>query len=109
MDVSPNHEIDRDLARRFQALSDVKRLRILALLRAGERCVCELMESVGVPQPLLSFHLRILREAGLVTDRREGRWVHYAIAPEALADLTAFLESMASRRRRASGVLTTSG
>jgi len=79
------------LAPRLQALADPNRLRILEVLRRGERCVCRLEELLGMDQPLLSHHLRVLREAGLVSGRREGRWVHYSIVPEALSALEAFL------------------
>ena len=70
----------------FHALSDETRLRILERLRRGERCVCELTDALDAAQSRLSFHLRILREAGLVTDRRDGRWTHYAINPDALSE-----------------------
>lgn len=75
------------LARAFQALADDKRVRVLELLGEGERCVCELAEAIDITQPLLSFHLRTLREAGLVTDRRKGRWVHYSLNREAIEEL----------------------
>ncbi|HEY9428110.1 MAG TPA: metalloregulator ArsR/SmtB family transcription factor [Gemmatimonadaceae bacterium] len=71
----------------FHALSDETRLSILDMLRDGERCVCELQEELDAAQSRLSFHLRVLREAGLVTDRREGRWSYYSIVPEALAEV----------------------
>lgn len=71
----------------FHALSDDTRLRILDLLRAGELCVCDLQDSIGAAQSRLSFHLRVLREAGLVADRREGRWAYYRIVPESLAEV----------------------
>jgi ArsR family transcriptional regulator len=71
-------------ALRFRALGDETRLRIFEELIAGERCVAELMESTGLGQSLVSHHLRTLRDAGLVADRREGRWVFYAIAEPAL-------------------------
>jgi ArsR family transcriptional regulator len=74
-------------ARLFHALSDETRLGILELLRGGERCVCDLQADLGAAQSRLSFHLRVLREAGLVTDRREGRWSYYAVVPEALAEV----------------------
>ncbi len=83
------------LARGFQALSDEKRIRILQLLAEGERCVCEIMPALGLRQSLLSFHLKTLKEAGLVTDRREGRWVHYALVSEALEELGDFARSVA--------------
>jgi ArsR family transcriptional regulator len=73
-----------DLARAaalFHALSDETRLAILDRLRAGEQCVCDLMADLDAAQSRLSFHLKVLKEAGLVTDRREGRWSYYAIVP----------------------------
>jgi len=76
-----------DSADAFQALSDPKRLRILELLREGELCVCELTDALGVGQSLLSFHLKTLRDAGLVRGRRDGRWVHYSLDREALREL----------------------
>jgi len=78
----------------FQALADVNRLRVLDALRDGERCVCELQEDLGLGQSLLSHHLRALREAGLVTDRREGRWVHYSLALDAVEDVEAYLRGL---------------
>jgi ArsR family transcriptional regulator len=74
-------------AQLFHALSDDTRLAILDMLRNGERCVCDLMADLGAAQSRLSFHLRVLREAGLVTDRKEGRWSYYSIVPEALAEV----------------------
>jgi ArsR family transcriptional regulator len=71
----------------FHALSDSTRLSILEMLRDGERCVCELQGELDAAQSRLSFHLRVLKEAGLVTDRREGRWSYYSIVPEALAEV----------------------
>ena len=71
-----------EAARLFHALSDETRLAVLELLRGGERCVCELQDALGAAQSRLSFHLKVLREAGLVTDRREGRWAYYALAPD---------------------------
>ena len=66
-------------ARMFHALSDERRLRILDALRGGELCVCDLQAELGMGQSLLSFHLKALREAGLVRVRRNGRWSHYSI------------------------------
>ena len=71
----------------FHALSDQTRLSILEMLRDGERCVCELQDELEAAQSRLSFHLRVLKEAGLVTDRREGRWAYYSIVPSALAEV----------------------
>ena len=73
------HDVDDQLRALFSALSDTNRLRIFCLLREGERCVCDIEASVQLPQNLVSHHLRILRETGLIQPRREGRWVYYAI------------------------------
>jgi ArsR family transcriptional regulator len=73
-----------DRAQLFQALSDETRLSVLEMLRGGERCVCELQDALDAAQSRLSFHLRVLREAGLVQDRKEGRWSYYALNPERL-------------------------
>lgn len=74
-------------ALRFRALGDETRLRILERLAAGEQSVSELTEGVSVGQSLMSHHLRTLREAGLVADRREGRWIYYGISESALASV----------------------
>ncbi len=71
----------------FHALSDETRLEILELLRDGEQCVCDLQAALGAAQSRLSFHLKVLRDAGIVTDRKEGRWSYYAMAPGALAEV----------------------
>jgi len=73
----------------FHALSDPTRLQIVRKLRQGERCVCELTDALDASQSRLSFHLKVLKDAGLVSDRRDGRWVHYELRREALAELTA--------------------
>lgn len=67
----------------FKALGDRTRLRILALLAAGEVCVCNIHESLGLPQPTVSRHLAYLRRSGLVETRRDGVWMHYRLAPPA--------------------------
>ena len=82
----------------FHALSDQTRLRLLDLLRAGEQCVCDLTDSLETGQSRLSFHLRVLKDAGLVTDRREGRWVYYAINPDAFEALARVLAELKPSR-----------
>jgi ArsR family transcriptional regulator len=72
-----------ELERLFQALSDATRLRILGLLLTGEVCVCDIHESLNLPQPKVSRHLAYLRKAGLVETRREGLWVHYRLGAAA--------------------------
>jgi ArsR family transcriptional regulator len=71
-------------ALRFRALGDETRLRVLETLTAGERNVGDLMDALGLGQSLVSHHLRTLRDAGLVTVRRAGRWAYYGIAEPAL-------------------------
>ena len=82
--------------RLFQALSDQTRLSILQRLRFGERCVCELTDALEAAQSRLSFHLKVLKDAGLVTDRREGRWMYYTLNADALAEISELVENMAS-------------
>ncbi|HSB52527.1 MAG TPA: metalloregulator ArsR/SmtB family transcription factor, partial [Dissulfurispiraceae bacterium] len=69
----------RELVGVFKALSDETRLRILKLLEHGELCVCDIFSALDMVQPKVSFHLGVLKEAGLIRDRKEGRWVHYRI------------------------------
>jgi len=80
----------------FHALSDQTRLSILHRLRFGERCVCDLTDALDAAQSRLSFHLKVLRDAGLVTDRREGRWMYYTLNTDALAEVGELVESIAS-------------
>jgi ArsR family transcriptional regulator len=68
-----------DAARVFHALSDDTRLEIVRLLRNGEKCVCDLTEALDAAQSRLSFHLKTLKDAQLVTDRKAGRWVYYTL------------------------------
>ena len=64
----------------FRAFSDRTRLRILHLLKGGELCVCDLVDTIGVPQPKISRHLAYLRQAGLVMARKQGLWSYYRLA-----------------------------
>jgi ArsR family transcriptional regulator, arsenate/arsenite/antimonite-responsive transcriptional repressor len=80
----------------FHALSDGTRLSILQRLRFGERCVCDLTDALDAAQSRLSFHLKVLKDAGLVTDRREGRWMYYALNSETLGELAEAIETLAS-------------
>jgi ArsR family transcriptional regulator, arsenate/arsenite/antimonite-responsive transcriptional repressor len=75
----------------FHALSDETRLEIVRRLGSGEKCVCDLQDLLDAAQSRLSYHLKLLKDAGLVTDRREGRWVHYSLVPGALDTLGAFV------------------
>ena len=84
----------RRTARWFHALADETRLEILRLLADGERCVCDLTDALDAAQSRLSFHLKTLKTAGLVSDRREGRWVYYSINPEVLEGMTEVLSEL---------------
>ena len=68
-----------NITQTFKALSDETRLRILSLMKEGEICVCDIAESLGMSQPNISFHLSMLREVGLIKDRKNGRWIHYSL------------------------------
>jgi ArsR family transcriptional regulator len=96
MAATTAHDLET-LTARFKALSDPHRLRILDRLRGGEQCVCKLTDLLDTGQSLLSFHLKTLKDAGLVTDRREGRWMHYALNPEAVAEIEEFLGALGRR------------
>lgn len=73
----------KQLAAVARALAEPNRIRILAALRGGELCVCELCDALALSQSTLSTHLRVIRQAGLVTSRRQGKWMYYAVKPEA--------------------------
>jgi len=63
----------------FKALSDETRLRIIKLLEGGELCVCDITAALDMVQPKVSFHLSALKEAGLIKDRKSGKWIHYSL------------------------------
>src|ERR1700749_5175320 len=80
-----------DLSRCFQALGDNTRLRLLNLLGEQEVCVCYFVEILDAPQPKISRHLAYLRKAGIVSARREGKWMHYRIVMPAHTGATQIL------------------
>ena len=84
----------------FHALSDETRLSIVRRLRGGERCVCDLTDLLDAAQSRLSFHLKVLKDAGLVSDLREGRWVHYSLNREVFSELHGLLGDMKPSTRR---------
>lgn len=80
---------------RLQALAEPTRLAVVRLLATGEKCVCDLQVDLGgAAQSRLSFHLKKLRDEGIVRDRKQGRWVHYSLVPGALTGLGAFLRDL---------------
>jgi ArsR family transcriptional regulator len=87
-DAQQTHPI---VLHRLQAVAEETRLAILKLLSEGERCVCELQGELDAAQSRLSFHLKKLKDAGLIEDRRQGRWVYYRLVPEALEEMREML------------------
>ncbi len=81
-------------ARVFKAFCDEKRLRILELLRGGEKCACVLLEQLDLGQSGLSYHMKILVESGIVESRQEGKWTHYKISEKGSAYASALLKSL---------------
>jgi ArsR family transcriptional regulator len=83
-----------ELARVFKAMGDPVRLRLLSLIAShagGEACVCDLAGVFDLSGPTISHHLKVLREAGLISGERRGTWVYYCVRPEALGRLSAVL------------------
>ncbi|MEI6126256.1 MAG: metalloregulator ArsR/SmtB family transcription factor [Pseudomonadota bacterium] len=72
----------RDLLKVLKAAGDKNRLRILKMLQHKDMCVCELSAALGITQPSVSKHLSLLKEAGLVSDKREGPWIDYRLCQE---------------------------
>ena len=64
----------------FKAFCDENRIRIIKLLRSGEKCACKLLEEINVTQPTLSHHMKILCDAEIVVGRKEGKWTHYSLS-----------------------------
>lgn len=85
-----------DLARTLKALADPARLRLLSMVAAhdgGEACVCDLTEPLGLSQPTVSHHLKVLVDAGLLTREKRGVWAYFMLVPGALDSLAAVLTS----------------
>lgn len=96
--MTVRQEIARtEAARLFHALSDETRLEILERLQTGEQCVCDLMESLGAAQSRLSFHLKVLKDARLISDRPEGRWVYYSLNEEGLRAIEEVARTLTER------------
>ena len=94
-----------EASRLFHALSEPTRLQILEQLKGGEQCVCELTEAFSTGQSRLSFHLRVLKEAGLINDRPEGRWMYYSLNIGGVKELASFVDALQELRpsRRSCG------
>jgi ArsR family transcriptional regulator len=84
--------VTKNLAQIFKALGDETRLKIVEMLLGRELCVCEILEAFDKSQPVISHHLRTLKQAGLVHDSRDGKWIYYSLNPEAFKLVAAFIE-----------------
>lgn len=84
----------------FHALSDEIRLEVVVLLLQGERCVCDLMSDLDMAQSRLSWHLKTLSDAGVITGRREGRWIYYSLNAEAVVEARGILDALEPNTRR---------
>ena len=99
------HLLQRDQARvLLKALADPRRLEILDVLGGGERCVCELTSELGLAQSRLSFHLKVMKQAGLLEAREQGRWIYYRLRPEAIEALQSWLSQLAASCDRPAAV-----
>lgn len=78
----------------FKAFCDENRIKILQLLRDGEKCACMLLEEMNITQPTLSHHMKILCDSGIVVGRKEGKWMHYAISAEGIDMAQEYLISL---------------
>lgn len=81
-------------AKILKALADETRLRILKFLKDGEKCVCEIVPYIGTSQSNVSQHLKILKNANIVTDRREGRSIYYSVVDERIFECLELLEQI---------------
>ena len=82
------------VARWFHALSDEARIQIVEMLSHKERCVCELEQILGIAQSRLSFHLKVLKDADVISDRREGKWMFYGLQKDTLDQIAAYTKSV---------------
>lgn len=78
----------------FKALGDENRIKILLLLKNGEKCACKLLEELNISQPTLSHHMKILCDAEIVCGRKEGKWMHYSLCDGGKQQLISFLTEL---------------
>jgi ArsR family transcriptional regulator, arsenate/arsenite/antimonite-responsive transcriptional repressor len=99
--TTATHVDTQRAAQLFHALSDQIRLEVVALLLDGERCVCDLMADMDLAQSRLSWHLKTLSDAGIISGRREGRWNYYSLNKEVFSEAKDLLDSLKPTRRLA--------
>lgn len=95
----------RKLAADLRIIADETRLRILDFLANGEQCVCDITEALGLSQPLASYHLAVLREAGLMHVRRDARWIYYSINSARLQDIISSCQKVFDSERLSSHIV----
>lgn len=82
----------------FKAFCDENRIKILQLLQSGEKCACMLLEEMNITQPTLSHHMKILCDSGIVTGRKEGKWMHYSISEAGIECAQEYLTSLKNHK-----------
>ncbi len=87
---------EKTVALVFKALCDENRIRIIKMLRSGEKCACRLLEELNVTQPTLSHHMKILCDSGIVVGRKEGKWMHYSISAQGAKTAADILKELTS-------------
>lgn len=83
-----------DTAAVFKAFCDENRIRIIEMLKDGEKCACRLLEALEITQPTLSHHMKIMCDAGIVTARKEGKWTHYSLNCDGIGKAAAYLDNL---------------
>ncbi len=78
----------------MESLSDPIRINILELMMKGEICVCDIVKLTGLSQSKISYHIKILKDSGLISDRQEGRWVYYKLDLEVLSDIQNWMSNL---------------
>lgn len=86
----------KDLAQIFKALGDETRLEIILMLTGKELCVCDIMDAFNISQPAISHHLKVLKQAGILVDSREGKWIYYSLNLETVKHIEVFLQQVGS-------------
>ena len=85
---------EKKIAIVFKAFCDENRVKIVEMLKTGEKCACKILEELNVTQPTLSHHMKILCDSGIVLGRKEGKWTHYSICPEGIQCAKEYLNTL---------------
>ena len=87
-----------EIARMFKAFCDEQRIAIIQLLTNEEKCACKILDELNISQPTLSHHMKILCDSGIVTSRKEGKWMHYSINQKAAKQIEKLLHQLLAGR-----------